>query len=337
MHLWLQLKLLFTGLLYSTVLRLTTALPQCLDYFPPFKLEAEQVFCSSYREFGCCSLKRNNQLLIKYLDIVRKLNHDQLSTTCANSVKEMLCQECSPYSARIYEKTKQSASFPALCDSFCKDFYMRCKGAIKYLTDNGDISGATNYISFCNSVKARDRKYCYPEVNGNPQLKKALQPSKLSFDDDCLCLKEFARDLRKPLVLTSPDDGSRRIFVGTQFGKVFVYHRNGTRFKDEFLDITALVHTSEFRGDQNGLLGMIFHSHFKYNHKFYIFFNMKSSNGRLLSRISELKADKTNPNKADLHSIRTILDIEKPSEHNNGGQVSLGILCTCVNHKNKAW
>lgn len=84
--------------------------PQCLDFRPPFTISEERgAFCTDYTKFGCCTRPQHNAIRQRYDVIAAQLasvninsNGDGL-TSCEGYLKVILCQECSPYAAHLYD------------------------------------------------------------------------------------------------------------------------------------------------------------------------------------------------------------------------------------------
>jgi hypothetical protein len=115
-------------------------------------------------------------------------------------------------------------------------------------------------------------------------------------------LQPIATGLNKPLAIVSPGDGSGRLFIAQQGGKILVY--DGTRvLSTPFLDISSLVTCC---GEQ-GLLGLAFHPDYVNNGLFYI--DYTDINGdTVVARYSvSTQADIADPN-----SVVTVLTVFPP-------------------------
>lgn len=121
-----------------------------------------------------------------------------------------------------------------------------------------------------------------------------------------------------PVELTSPDDGSDRIFVVEQKGVIRVFpNKKDVRNATTFLDITSNV----VSGGERGLLGLAFHPDFKKNGYFYVNY----THGKPLETIiSRFKVSASNPNIADPDSEVILLTYAQPYVNHNGGKVIFG-------------
>ena len=75
----------------------------------------------------------------------------------------------------------------------------------------------------------------------------------------------------RPVFLTHAGDGSNRLFVVEQAGRIYVFPNDGaTRDVDLFLDISDRVSRS---ANEEGLLGLAFHPEYLYNGVFYVYYS----------------------------------------------------------------
>ncbi len=123
-----------------------------------------------------------------------------------------------------------------------------------------------------------------------------------------------------PVELTSPEDGTDRIFVVEQKGVIQVFQNShGIQNSKVFLDIDKRVHS----GGEAGLLGMAFHPDYKTNGYFYL--NYTSGNSKTLETIiSRFKVSASNPNIADPESETVLMRFTQPWDNHNGGKVAFG-------------
>lgn len=122
----------------------------------------------------------------------------------------------------------------------------------------------------------------------------------------------------QPVELLSPDDGTDRVFVIAQKGKIHVFP-NKSDIKDApvFLDITNKV----VSGGERGLLGLAFHPDYKTNGYFYV--NYTRGNP-LETAISRFKVSPGNPNKAEAATEEVLLTFRQPYSNHNGGKIAFG-------------
>jgi glucose/arabinose dehydrogenase len=127
-------------------------------------------------------------------------------------------------------------------------------------------------------------------------------------------LQLIASGLNKPLAVVSPKDGSGRLFIVQQGGKILVY--DGTEvLATPFLDISSLVSCC----GERGLLGLAFHPDFEDNGFFYV--DYTDINGDTVVARYSVSAQ---ANVANVGSALTILTALQPFSNHNGGHLEFG-------------
>ena len=129
-----------------------------------------------------------------------------------------------------------------------------------------------------------------------------------------LQLRPVADGFASPLLVTNAGDGSGRLFVVQQVGRIQVV-RGGRVIEEPFLDIDALV----VAGGEQGLLGLAFHPDFESNGRFFV--NYTDRGGDTV--IAEYRAA-PGSDRADPDSARVLLRINQPYSNHNGGDVVFG-------------
>jgi glucose/arabinose dehydrogenase len=123
---------------------------------------------------------------------------------------------------------------------------------------------------------------------------------------------------QQPVELTSADDGSNRIFLIEQEGRIRVFkNENGVQEAGVFLDIESRVKS----GGEMGLLGVAFHPNYRQNGFFYV--NYTAGNP-LETRISRFQTTSGSPDKADPATELILLRYDQPFSNHNGGKVAFG-------------
>ncbi len=140
-----------------------------------------------------------------------------------------------------------------------------------------------------------------------------------------LRMTEIARGFTSPVGLVSPDDGSGRLFVMEQGGKVKIIS-GGTVLSRPFIDISAMLDGLNTGYSEKGLLGMAFHPGFKSNGLFYLYYSAGSSAPGMdhKSVISSFRVSPNDPNLALISTESVILEIGQPESNHNGGQLAFG-------------
>lgn len=125
-----------------------------------------------------------------------------------------------------------------------------------------------------------------------------------------------ASGLEKPTDIASPGDGSGRVFVLEQVGRIRII-QNGQLLPGPFLDISNLVGSN---ASERGLLGLAFHPNYAENGFFYVNYTDRDGN----TRIARFSVSATDPNLADPASRVELLRIEQPYGNHNGGSLAFG-------------
>ncbi|TNN01912.1 hypothetical protein fugu_011294 [Takifugu bimaculatus] len=309
--------------------------PQCLDYKPPFQPQQPLVFCKEYSKFGCCDLQKDEEIRIRFYTIMENFDHSGY-VTCSRYIHSILCQECSPYAAHLYDAEDANTPMrilPGLCGNYCADYWHRCRYTMSLLLE--DLGVLHQYANitmaieedrkrFCDFLELKDKQYCYPNVLTSAELNANLGFVREN-PKGCLelCLQEVANGLRNPVAMIHADDGTHRFFVAEQLGYVWVYLPNGSRIDRPFLNLTHAVLTSPWAGDERGFLCIALHPRFTTVRKAYVYYSV-SVNKEERIRISEFTLSPHDDNQLDHSSERTILEVTEPASNHNGGQLLFG-------------
>ena len=137
-------------------------------------------------------------------------------------------------------------------------------------------------------------------------------------------LIEIASGFTSPVGMAAPNDGTNRIFVFEQGGKVKIVKKNVINEKP-FLDISSRLDGLNIAYSEKGLLGMVFHPQYKTNGKFYVYYSapLKLSGYDHKSILAEYKVSPDDPDKALMTEI-IIMEILQPESNHNGGMLAFG-------------
>jgi glucose/arabinose dehydrogenase len=124
-----------------------------------------------------------------------------------------------------------------------------------------------------------------------------------------------ASGLSKPVFAIGAPDGSGRLFIVEQTGRIKI-QKSGKVLATPFLNISSSV----TKGSEQGLLGLAFHPGFKTNRKLYV--NFTRYDGATVIR--EYKVSASNPNIVDTSTHRLVLRIPQPYANHNGGGIAFG-------------
>ncbi len=122
----------------------------------------------------------------------------------------------------------------------------------------------------------------------------------------------------QPLGIYHSNDGTNRTFVVEKGGTIWVFNssKNSTT-KYLFLDVSSLLDT----GDEVGLLGLAFHPNYSTNGIFFIDY---VAAGPRRTVVASYKVNESDPNKANLSSAITVIEVDQPFSNHNGGQIAFG-------------
>uniref|UniRef100_A0A452VCJ0 HHIP like 2 n=1 Tax=Ursus maritimus TaxID=29073 RepID=A0A452VCJ0_URSMA len=303
---------------------------QCLDHGPPFQPSPPLEFCSHYEAFGRCDQHKDYLLATRY-SVVMDFFDLRGHKLCGSYIKDILCQECSPYADRLDDAENAQMDLwdlPDFCSDYCSEFHSNCRSAFSLLTNDRRLHGSheKDGAHFFHPLNLPDEDYWFPNVLRNDHLNRNLG---MVAEDHrgCLqlCLTEVANGLKNPVSMVHAGDGTHRFFVAEQVGVVWVYLPDGSRLEQPFLDLKNIVLTTPWVGDERGFLGLAFHPKFHRNRKFYIYYSCLGKKKVEKIRISEMKVSRADANKADPKSERVILEIDEPASNHNGGQILFGV------------
>lgn len=118
-----------------------------------------------------------------------------------------------------------------------------------------------------------------------------------------------------PDFVTSPPGDAHRLFVVQQGGLIHEVI-DGKTVAQPFLDLRSAV---DFE-DEDGLLSMVFAPDYATSHKFYVYYNDRDGNVRLVEY--QTRAD--DQDVVDLSTRRQVLFINKPYANHNGSMMQFG-------------
>lgn len=130
-----------------------------------------------------------------------------------------------------------------------------------------------------------------------------------------IALNLQASDLENPVHITHAGDGSGRLFVVEQAGRIRII-QNGALLATPFLDIIANVSCC----GERGLLSVAFPPDYASKQYFYVNYTREPDGATVIARYRVT----TNANVADPDSAEPVLIIDQPFGNHNGGQLAFG-------------
>ena len=134
-------------------------------------------------------------------------------------------------------------------------------------------------------------------------------------------LTQVADGFRRPLYVTHAADGTNRLFLVEQVGRIWIL-RDGLRDTQPFLDMSDLISRSALgeRFTEQGLLGLAFDPAFSDTGAFFV--NYTDRNGS--TAVARYQVDPAEPDIADLASGQIIFQLSQPYANHNGGHIEFG-------------
>jgi glucose/arabinose dehydrogenase len=142
-----------------------------------------------------------------------------------------------------------------------------------------------------------------PNPNPNPA------PVTLSF-------AVVASGFSAPLGIAHAGDGSGRLFVVEQGGRIIIF-RNGAKLATPFLDIGSKV----VAGGERGLLGLAFPPNFAAKKHFYVNYTRTGDGATVVARY---RVSASNADIADAATEQILLTVAQPFSNHNGGHLAFG-------------
>jgi glucose/arabinose dehydrogenase len=127
-------------------------------------------------------------------------------------------------------------------------------------------------------------------------------------------LAVVASGLDHPVLVTNARDGTNRLFVVEQPGRIRII-KAGVLLPTPFLDISDGLS----KGAEQGLLGLAFHPDFRHNGRFYVDFTRADGD----TAINEYRVS-ADPDVASKRTGRRIITIDQPFANHNGGGIAFG-------------
>ena len=128
--------------------------------------------------------------------------------------------------------------------------------------------------------------------------------------------------IARPIVVTHANDGSNRLFVASQIGKIYCFENKADVTEPNlYLDIEESVRYID-KENEEGLLGFAIHPNYKKNGQFFLFYT--TTDEPHVSVISRFNVSSTDPSKADPDSEVELMRIPQPFWNHNGGTLAFG-------------
>ena len=176
------------------------------------------------------------------------------------------------------------------------------------------VSPATPARSPVQSAPGTDAPAASPGTGTSPAATHA-PPATAPPPASAVDLALVAEGLESPLFAGNAGDGSGRLFVLEQAGRIRVV-RDGRLVRAPFLDIAGRISA----GGERGLLGLAFAPTFATDGRFFVDYTDRDGN----TVVSEFRAPDPAADRADPGSERVLLRIDQPFANHNGGALVTG-------------
>jgi glucose/arabinose dehydrogenase len=134
-------------------------------------------------------------------------------------------------------------------------------------------------------------------------------------------LVPVASGFTNPLDIQQPNDGSGRLFVVEQGGRIKIIQSNGQVPGTPYLDISSKLSSGS---GEEGLLGLAFHPDFNLNGCFYVNYTTTQLTGSLQTVIAEYRASPPGANTVSPTSEIRLFTVDQPEDNHNGGGLAFG-------------
>jgi glucose/arabinose dehydrogenase len=133
---------------------------------------------------------------------------------------------------------------------------------------------------------------------------------------DALALEPVADGLDAPIGIANAGDGSGRLYVLEQAGRVRVIEVNGDLRDEPFVDLQGRIQLAF----EQGLLGIAFHPDYSSNRRVFVHYSRAGDGATVVSELRASGDGRT----ADPGSERVLLTQAQPFTNHNGGQLAFG-------------
>ena len=175
-------------------------------------------------------------------------------------------------------------------------------------------------LAACSSPTGTPSPEASPSAPGpaspSPATSAASSPTPSVAPLEGIRLDPVVTGLSSPIGLTNPGDGSGRLIVNEQGGRIRVVNPDGTLRPADFVDLSDRL----IAGGERGLLGVAFHPDFAANGRLFVHYSRAGDGATVISELSA-SADRGS---ASASSERILFTLSQPFANHNGGQIAFG-------------
>ncbi|HEX8529670.1 MAG TPA: PQQ-dependent sugar dehydrogenase, partial [Cytophagales bacterium] len=136
-----------------------------------------------------------------------------------------------------------------------------------------------------------------------------------------LGLQKIAEGVTSPVAFAHAGDGSGRLFIVEQPGRILVV-KNGKVAPKPFLDLAGRVERLGDNYSEKGLLGLAFHPDYENNGRFFVYYSSAARKGGV-DHVAVLAEYKASGDQAQMNE-KVLLRVDQPESNHNGGQLAFG-------------
>jgi glucose/arabinose dehydrogenase len=135
-------------------------------------------------------------------------------------------------------------------------------------------------------------------------------------------LRTVFSGLSRPVLIRNAHDGSKRLFIVEQTGKIKVA-QPGSSATSVFMDLSSKSWNPSGPGDERGFVGLAFHPQFAENGKFYVDYVRASDAATVVAEYTTTTGNGAS-DQGDISSERILLTIPQPTAYHHGGMLEFG-------------
>ena len=137
-------------------------------------------------------------------------------------------------------------------------------------------------------------------------------------------LEPVSENLTAPIGLTHAGDGSGRLFILEQPGRIRIIKEKQV-VEQPFLDLTSRVIPIGDSYSEMGLLGLAFHPDYINNGRFFVYYSAPADKkgAHHKSVLAEYRVSPDNPDQAGM-AEKKLLEVDQPESNHNGGHLAFG-------------
>ena len=141
-------------------------------------------------------------------------------------------------------------------------------------------------------------------------------PGHVNLGTIAISLEPFATVEGGPLAMAATDDGTGRLFVAAQDGRIWIVDADGAVGAEPAIDLGSRIRS----GGEQGLLGLALHPDFPRDPR--LFVDYTDTNGDTV--VASLVLDSNDPGRLDPDSHQRLLFVDQPYANHNGGALAFG-------------